>query len=85
MHDFAQYLFGRKILANLTRTNGEGKSWLRSTSPVHVPGMMNPNTRAILEPEFSMVNHSCLSKSHTKFRLQDPPCVRVLHAGTCSW
>jgi len=43
--------------------------------------MKNPNTGAILEPEFCMVNHSCLSKSHTKFRLQDPPCVRVLHAG----
>jgi len=52
-----------------------------STGTVHVPGMKNPNTGVILEPEFCMVNHSCLSKSHTKFRLQDPPCVRVLHAG----
>jgi len=47
---------------------------------VHVPGMKNPNTGVILEPEFCMVNHSCLSKSRTKFRLQDPPCVRVLYA-----
>ena len=47
---------------------------------LHVLGMKNPNTGVILEPEFCMVNHSCLSKSHTKFRLQDPPCVRVLHA-----
>jgi len=52
-----------------------------NTMILHVPGMKNPNTGAILEPEFCMVNHSCLSKSHTKSRLQDPPCVRVLHAG----
>jgi len=50
------------------------------TSIVLVPGKKYPETGVILESEFCMVQNPCLSKSHTKFGLQDHPCFRILLA-----
>ena len=47
---------------------------------VLVPGKKYPETGVILESEFCMVQNPCLSKSHTKFGLQDHPCFRILLA-----
>jgi len=47
---------------------------------VLVLGKKYPETGVILESEFCMVQNPCLSKSHTKFGLQDHPCFRILLA-----
>jgi len=72
--------------------------WIGCEVWVLVPGKKYLETGVILESEFCMVQNPCLSKSHTKFGLQDHPCFRILLAwflqefqfnpyavGTISW
>jgi len=47
---------------------------------VLVPGKKYPEAGVILESEFCIVQNPCLSKSYTKFGLQDHPCFRILLA-----
>ena len=59
------------------------------TPRVLVPGKKYPETGVILGSKFCMVQNPCLSKSDTKFGLQDHPCFRILLAWdkyyTSSW
>jgi len=80
----AQIIAGGLLYKNLILFPGTsclGRVFQFPTPPkILVPGKKYPETGVILESEFCIVQNPCLSKSYTKFGLQDHPCFQILLA-----